>query len=298
MLTILGPTASGKTRLAVSLAHQLHGEIISADSRQVYCGMDIGTGKDLGEYVINGHQIPFHLIDIANPGDEYNVYTFQKDFLDAYQKIVHRNKIPVLCGGTGLYLESVLLGYKMKQVPVNKILRSRLEDKSLAQLVDLLKAVGPLHNTTDMTDRMRCIRAIEIRQFEKEHPDKPEFPQLNSLNIGIRIERQELRDRITRRLKKRLENGMIEEVKGLLSSRLNPEQLLFYGLEYRFVTEYIMGKIDYNSMFSQLNTAIHQLSKRQMTWFRRMGKRGVEIHWIDGLLPEEEKVQACLEFCN
>jgi tRNA dimethylallyltransferase len=203
--------------------------------------------------------------------------------------------MPILCGGTGLYLESVLLGYYMKKVPGNQELRASLSGKSLDELAELLRAYGPLHNTTDTTDIARCIRAIEIRQFENDHPDEPKFPKLNSLNIGIKLERQEVRDRVTRRLKQRLETGMIEEVQGLMNSGLKSDQLRFYGLEYRFVTDYITGKISYQQLFLQLNTAIHQFSKRQMTWFRRMEKRGVEIHWLDGLLSDEEKVKGCLK---
>jgi tRNA dimethylallyltransferase len=296
IITILGPTATGKTHLAVLLARQLNGEIISADSRQVYRGMDIGTGKDLSEYFMDGRKIPYHLVDIAEPGTEYNVFAFQKDFLEAYREIKSRNKMPVLCGGTGLYLDSVLMGYSMKRVPENERLRNALHEKSLDELVAVLKTYGHLHNTTDTTDKERCIRAIEIRQFEKEHPNEPKFPKLNSVNFGIKLDRQEVRNRVTRRLKQRLESeGMIEEVQGLLNSGLKPEQLRFYGLEYRFVTDYITGKISYQQLFLQLNTAIHQFSKRQMTWFRRMEKRGIEIHWIDGLLPDEEKVQQCLK---
>lgn len=295
IITILGPTATGKTHLAALLARELRGEIISADSRQVYRGMDIGTGKDLSEYFVLGQEIPYHLVDIAEPGTEYNVYEFQRDFLNAYCDIRSRKKQPLLCGGTGLYLESVLLGYSMKKVPENKRLRESLEGKSLNELVALLRTYGPLHNTTDTADIKRCIRAIEIRQYEKEHPDEPEFPKLNSLNIGVKLERKEVRNRITRRLKQRLENGMVEEVQGLLDSGLKSDQLRFYGLEYRFVTDYITGKISYQQLFLQLNTAIHQFSKRQMTWFRRMEKRGIEIHWIDGLLPDEEKVRQCME---
>ena len=296
IITVLGPTATGKTHLAVQLAHQLQGEIISADSRQVYRGMDIGTGKDLSEYFVDGREIRHHLVDIAEPGTEFNVYAFQEEFLKAYRDIKTRGKMPVLCGGTGLYLESVLLGYRMKQVPENKNLRAKLAGKSLDELVTFLASYGSLHNTTDTTDRERCIRAIEIRQFEKENPDEPEFPKLNSLNIGIQLERQEVRDRITRRLKERLETGMIDEVQGLLDSGLKPEQLRFYGLEYRYVTDYITCTISYQELFTQLNTAIHQFSKRQMTWFRRMEKRGIEIHWIDGLLPDEDKLKQCLKW--
>ncbi len=296
IITILGPTATGKTHLAVQLAYQLHGEVISADSRQVYRGMDIGTGKDLSEYFIDEQEIPHHLVDIAEPGTEYNVYSFQEDFLRAYRDIKARKKQPLLCGGTGLYLESVLLGYRMKRVPENKNLRAKLAGKSLDELVTFLESYGSLHNTTDTTDRERCIRAIEIKQFEKDNPVEPEFPKLNSLNIGIQLERQEVRDRITRRLKGRLENGMIEEVQRLLDSGLKPDQLRFYGLEYRYVTDYITGTISYQELFTQLNTAIHQFSKRQMTWFRRMEKKGIKIHWLDGLLSDEDKVKQCLKW--
>ena len=315
IITILGPTATGKTHLAVLLASQLQGEIISADSRQVYRGMDIGTGKDISEYLVDGREIKHHLVDIAEPGTEFNVYAFQEGFLKAYRDIKTRGKMPVLCGGTGLYLESVLLGYKMKQVPENENLRISLEGKSLDELILILQSYGSLHNTTDTTDRERCIHAIEIRQFEKDNPVEPEFPKLNSplaracsacpeipklnsLNIGISLDRQEVRDRITRRLKERLENGMIEEVKGLLDSGLKPDQLRFYGLEYRYVTDYITGRISYQELFTYLNIAIHQYSKRQMTWFRRMEKKGIEIHWIDGLLPDEEKLEMCLVWIN
>ncbi len=296
IITILGPTATGKTHLAVLLAQQLGGEIISADSRQVYRGMDIGTGKDLSEYFVEDHEIKHHLVDIAEPGTEYNVYAFQEDFLNAYRDIKTRGKMPVLCGGTGLYLESVLMGYRMKQVPENKELRASLAAKPLDELILVLQSYGSVHNTTDTTDKERCLRAIEIKQFERDHPEDAEFPELHSLNIGIRLERQEVRDRITRRLKERLENGMIEEVQGLLDAGLQPDQLRFYGLEYRYVTDYITGKITWEELFHQLNTAIHQFSKRQMTWFRRMEKRGIQIHWLDGLLTDVEKVSQCLEW--
>ena len=296
LITVLGPTATGKTKLAVQLAAKLDGEIISADSRQVYRGMDIGTGKDLEEYDLNGKQIPYHLVDIADPGTEYNVYAFQEDFLNAYNAIRKRKKQPVLCGGTGLYLDSVLKGYRMVHVPENSVLRESLSGKPLDELVQLLQSFGPLHNTTDTTDRDRCIRAIEIREYEKEHPEKEPFPEIYSLNIGIKLERQEVRDRVTRRLKVRLENGMIEEIQGLLNAGLKPDQLRFYGLEYRFVTDYITGHISYDELFRQLNIAIHQFSKRQMTWFRRMEKQGIQIHWLDGLLSDEEKVRQCMQW--
>lgn len=298
MITVLGPTATGKTRLAALLANKTEGEIISADSRQVFRDMDIGTGKDLEDYVVNGKQIPFHLVDIAEPGTEYNVYAFQRDFLNAYTDIRQRGHLPVLCGGTGLYLEAVLNGYHLQQVPENPALRERLHVFSDDKLIELLKSYGPLHNTTDITDRQRTIRAIEIREHEKAHPVKEAFPKINAINFGIIFPREEVRQRITQRLKNRLENGMIEEVQRLLHRGLKPEQLTFYGLEYRYVTQYVTGEITYNEMFTKLNTAIHQFSKRQMTWFRRMEKRGIIIYWIDGHMPDEEKVAACLKIID
>ncbi len=295
MVTILGPTATGKTRLAALLADKAGGEVISADSRQVYRGMDIGTGKDLDDYVVEGKTVPYHLVDIADPGTEYNVFLFQKDFLLAYGEIKNRGRLPVLCGGTGLYLESVLNGYLLRQVPENSPLREKLNPLSDEELVGILKSYGPLHNTTDITDRRRTLRAIEIKEFERKHPVKEKFPLINSLNFGVFFPREEVRRRITQRLKTRLENGMVEEVQRLLHAGLQPEQLTFYGLEYRFVTQFVTGKISYDEMFTGLNTAIHQFSKRQMTWFRRMEKRGVVINWIDGRLSMEEKVRFCLE---
>ena len=298
MVTVLGPTATGKTRLAARLAALLNGEVISADSRQVYRGMDIGTGKDLADYVVDGKQVPYHLVDIAEPGTEYNVFSFQNDFLKAYAGIRQRGHLPVMCGGTGLYLEAVLGGYRLQQVPENTALRAKLEQRSHEELIALLKSYGPLHNTTDVTQRSRTLRAIEIREYEKSHPVKEQLPQIRSVNFGISFPREEVRRRITVRLKQRLENGMLEEVQHLLEKGLQPEQLIFYGLEYRYVTQYVTGELSFNEMFIKLNTAIHQFSKRQMTWFRRMEKKGIPIHWIDGHLPEEEKVAVCLKVMN
>ncbi len=295
MITVLGPTATGKTRLAALLAAETKGEVISADSRQVYRGMDIGTGKDLGDYVVNGRKVPFHLVDIADPGTEYNVFAFQRDFLRAYAEIGERGNLPVLCGGTGLYLDAVLRGYRLQQVPENSALRQKLNSFSDTKLIEILKSYGTLHNTTDIGDRKRTLRAIEIKAFEKQHPLSGKLPKINSVNFGIAFPRETVRRRITQRLENRLENGMIEEVQRLLQSGLEPEQLTFYGLEYRFVTQHVTGEITYDEMFSKLNTAIHQFSKRQMTWFRRMEKRGTVIHWIDGEMAEEEKVAACLQ---
>ncbi len=294
LITILGPTATGKTKLAARLAYETGGEVISADSRQVYRGMDIGTGKDLEDYTVNGQIIPYHLIDIKEPGYEYSVFEFQKDFMTAYRDISARDKQPVLCGGTGLYLEAVLRGYTLREVPENKTLREQLKEKSHEELIEILKKSGPLHNTTDLTDRQRTLRAIEIREFEKKNPQQNLFPPVPSFVFGIRFDRQTIKKRITQRLDKRLKNGMIEEVERLLESGLKPEQLTFYGLEYRYVTLYVTGKIDYQTLFDRLNISIRQFAKRQMTWFRRMEKRGTEIRWIDGNLPDEEKVQLIL----
>ncbi len=294
LITILGLTATGKTKLATLLANRIGGEIISADSRQVYRGMDIGTGKDIDDYVLDGKTIPYHLINIANPGDEYNVFTFQMDFLRAYRSILAKNKQPILCGGTGLYLEAVLSGYRFRQVPNNASLRKNLAPLSHHALISTLKRYGALHNITDITQRERTIRAIEIRQYQQDYPEENPFPKINSLNIGLRFERSTVRQRITQRLKHRLENGLIEEVHHLLNSGLKPEQLTFYGLEYRYVTQYVTGEIDYQTLFDKLNIAIHQFSKRQATWFRKMEKQGIVIHWIEGSLSEKEKVNLCI----
>ncbi len=294
LITILGPTATGKTKLAALLASITDGEIISADSRQVYKGMDIGTGKDIEDYCVNGKAIPYHLVDVKEPGYEYNVFEFQQDFLTAYNDILSRNKQPVLCGGTGLYLEAVLQGYTLKKVPENRALREKLKNKSHEELIELLKTYGSLHNTTDITDRERTLRAIEIREHEQADPEQKFFPAIPSVIFGIWFERNVIKQRITQRLEKRLKNGMVEEVKSLLNSGLKPEQLVFYGLEYRYVTQYVTGEIDFQTMFNRLNTAIHQFAKRQMTWFRRMEKRGIAIHWIDGTLQDEEKVKQIL----
>lgn len=291
MITILGPTATGKTSFASFVASQLNGEIISADSRQVYRGMDIGTGKDLDDYIVDDIKIPYHLIDIADPGYEYNVYEFQKDFLEAYNHIESRGKFPILCGGTGMYIESVLKGYKLINVPQNSDLREELEMKSDFEMEEILKNYTSLHNTTDVSDRDRLIRAIEIQQYYDTNPDlDTSFPQIPSVIIGIEFDRRVVTSRISERLKIRLENGMIEEVQGLLDGGVTPEQLKFYGLEYRFITQYLQNEIAYNELFRRLETAIHQFSKRQMTWFRRMEKQGIKINWLSGNLSHAEKM--------
>lgn len=291
MITVLGPTATGKTSFAVYLAAQLNGEIISADSRQVYQGMDIGTGKDLEEYQYNDQSIPYHLIDIVEPGYEYNVFEFQRDFLQAYEQIEKNGSFPILCGGTGMYIESVLKGYKLINVPENEDLREDLKLKSDEELEEILLEFKALHNTTDTSDRDRLLRAIEIQTYYDEHPDlDTSFPKIDTVIVGIDFDRRVIRTRISERLDHRLKNGMIEEVKGLIENGVSPDKLKFYGLEYRFITQYLEEEIGYKEMFRRLETAIHQFAKRQMTWFRRMEKQGFEIHWLDGNLSHEEKM--------
>lgn len=301
MVTILGPTASGKTTLATRLAHTIGGEIISADSRQVYRNMDIGTGKDLADYVVDGKKIPYHLIDIAEAGTKYNLYQYQHDFHVAYQDIVSRDERPILCGGTGLYLEAVLKGYALSPVPQNAELRERLEGKSLAELTQILSDLkaqtgSVMHNTTDVDSCQRAIRAIEIETYNIEHTTALRtMPTIDSLIIGVNIEREERRRKITARLKQRLDEGMVEEVRALLDSGIAADDLIYYGLEYKFITEYIIGKLTYEEMFRQLEIAIHQFAKRQMTWFRGMERRGTTIHWVDASLPMSEKLKEVLQ---
>ncbi|MBR6433575.1 MAG: tRNA (adenosine(37)-N6)-dimethylallyltransferase MiaA [Bacteroides sp.] len=291
LIAILGPTASGKTPFAATLAAELHTEIISADSRQVYRNMDLGTGKDLADYTINGKQIPYHLIDIADPGYKYNVFEYQRDFLKAYEVIKQKGCLPIMCGGTGMYLESVLKGYRLLPVPENEELRNRLADKSLEELTEILKSYKSLHNTTDVDTAKRAIRAIEIEEFYAHTPvNERSFPQLNSLIIGVDIDRELRREKITRRLRQRLEEGMIDEVRQLMEQGIRPDDLIYYGLEYKYLTHYVIGNLSYDEMFHQLETAIHQFAKRQMTWFRGMERRGFTIHWIDARCPMEEKI--------
>ena len=297
MITILGPTASGKTPLAASLAKEIGGEIISADSRQVYCRMDIGTGKDLEDY----GDIPYHLIDIAEPGTKYNLFQYQQDFFDAYNNIIGRGKIPILCGGTGLYIEAVLKGYQLSPVPQNHELRKRLEDKTLDELTQMLVELkqqngSNMHNKTDVDSCQRAIRAIEIETYNLQHPvPRRELPPVDSVIIGVNIDREARRQKITNRLKARLEGGMVDEVRSLLNEGIPAEDLIYYGLEYKFVTEYVTGQTTYDEMFQRLEIAIHQFAKRQMTWFRGMERRGFTIHWIDALLPMEEKVRTIIQ---
>ena len=323
MITILGPTASGKTPLAAALANEIGGEIISADSRQVYRRMDIGTGKDLADYTVQGagfkvqgsHQlahepltmnsepltIRYHLIDICEPGTKYNLFQYQQDFFDVYQDIRNRGVVPILCGGTGLYIEAVLKGYKLSPVPQNPELRSKLEGKTLVELTEMLvelkrQSGSNMHNTTDVDSCQRAIRAIEIETYNFEHPvPRRELPPVDSLIIGVNIDREARREKITKRLKARLEEGMIDEVRGLLDEGIPADDLIYYGLEYKFVTEYIVGKTTYDEMFTRLEIAIHQFAKRQMTWFRGMERRGFTIRWIDAMQPMDVKVKEILE---
>lgn len=304
MITILGPTASGKTPVAARLAAELGGEVISADSRQVYRRMDIGTGKDLADYQVSTVNVPYHLIDIREPGTKYNLFEYQQDFFDAYQDIRSRGALPILCGGTGLYIEAVLRGYHLSPVPQNQELRDRLEGKSLEELTQMLtnlkaKTGSNMHNTTDVDSCQRAIRAIEIETYNLWHPVlRRELPSVDSLIIGIDIDRELRREKITRRLKARLEEGMVEEVRNLLDEGIRPEDLIYYGLEYKYVTEYLTDQISYDEMFQRLEIAIHQFAKRQMTWFRGMERRGFKINWIDATLPMEEKVSRIIQIAN
>lgn len=296
MITILGPTASGKTDIAAHLAAELSAEIISADSRQVYRRMDIGTGKDLADYVVDGKRVPYHLIDIVEPGTKYNLFEYQRDFLEAYNDIRSRGKNVILCGGTGLYIESVLKGYRLIPVPENKELRHKLEGKPLLELTSILERLkaennSNMHNSTDVDTSKRAIRAIEIEMAYKEaHIEERTFPKIDNVIIGVGIDRDLRRMKITRRLDQRLQDGMVDEVKSLLDSGIPADDLIYYGLEYKFVTEYILGKSTFEEMHRSLEIAIHQFAKRQMTWFRGMERRGFTIHWIDAADSMEEKI--------
>ena len=299
MITILGPTASGKTSLAAALAHDIGGEIISADSRQVYCGMDIGTGKDLADYVVDGTVVPYHLIDICEAGEKYNLFRFQQDFHAAYDGIFARQHRPILCGGTGLYIESVLKGYKMEAVPENPALREQLKDCSMQELKEILEGYKTLHNVTDLDTTKRAIRAIEIQAYYREHGTlERDFPAIESIIVGVDIDRELRRQRISERLRRRLEQeNMVDEVRHLLE-RVPAEDLIYYGLEYKYLTLYCLGQLSYDEMVRQLEIAIHQFAKRQMTWFRGMERRGFTIHWINGTLPLEERVEKVLSLLD
>lgn len=291
LIVITGATAGGKTAVAANLALEMKTEIISADSRQIYRGMDIGTGKDLDDYLIGGKQIPYHLIDICDAGYKYNVYEYRRDFLNVYKEITSRNLTPILCGGTGLYIEAVIKNYDLVQVPVNDTLRKELANKNIDELEVILRSYKYLHNRSDLDTIKRAIRAIEIAEYySRNEYIKEEIPEIKPIVFGIHYERDQRRARITERLKQRLENGMIEEAQRLLGSGISHEEIEYYGLEYKFLSWYLAGKITYDELFAQLNTAIHQFSKRQMTWFRKMEKDGTKIIWIDGNLDLDEKL--------
>ncbi len=299
IITILGPTATGKTGLATALALRINAEIISADSRQVYRRMDIGTGKDLDDYCLNGTNVPYHLIDIVEPGIEYNVFQYQQLAHQAINDIKSRGKNIILCGGSGMYIEALLKGYKLFPVPDNLELRQELEHHSDEELTQMLASFKTLHNHTDTCERPRLIRAIEIEIYYQRHPELMASCQpVSSIIFGLKGDRDLIRQRITQRLHQRLENGMIEEVQQLIDNGVNPSQLIRYGLEYKFLTQYLQHQLDYDTMVQRLNVAIHQFSKRQMTWFRKMEREGFDIHWMDISLPVEEKLTYIFRICN
>ena len=291
LLVILGPTASGKTTFAAHLAKRLDGEIISADSRQIYRGMDLGTGKDIEDYTIDGYTIPHHLIDIVDAGYKYNVFEYQADFFKAFDKVQSNNRLPIMCGGTGMYIESVLKKYKLINVPVNQDLRDSLQGKLLPELTQILAGYKSLHNQTDTDTIKRAIRAIEIEEYYLQNPEiVVELPDVKPLIIGVNIDREARRRKITSRLKKRLDEGMIDEVKKLLDEGVAPDDLIYYGLEYKFLTMHVMGELSYKQMFDKLNVAIHQFAKRQMTWFRGMERKGAKIIWVDAFENMEDRI--------
>lgn len=292
MLAVVGPTACGKTSLAVELALALHGEVLSADSRQVYRGMDIGTGKDMNEYMRDGVAVPVHMVDIVDAGEKYNLFEFQRDFLHAYEKIRSKGSLPIMCGGSGMYVESVLRGYRLIPVPENTALRNELANKTLDELTAILATYKKLHNNTDTDTVKRAIRAIEIEEYYKKIPvGEREFPKIRTLTVGLDVSREVRRERISRRLHARMEQGLVEEVERLLALGLTAEQLIYYGLEYKFVTLYIKGKLTRKQMIDELEIAIHQFAKRQMTWFRGMERRGIDIKWVDTTLPMSSQVE-------
>lgn len=299
LIVVLGPTATGKTKFAARLAHEIGGEIISADSRQIYRKMDLGTGKDYDDYLVDGHQIPYHLIDIHEPGYKYNVFEYQKDFLEVFSSINKKKKYAILCGGTGMYIEAVTKGYKLTAVPTNNELRHRLKNKTLKELECILGGYKKLHNKSDTDTIKRALRAIEIEEYYKDNPElSVEYPDFDPVYLGIDIPRDIRRDKITSRLKERLKNGMVEEVKALMNLGINAETLIYYGLEYKFITLYLTGELDYDKMVEKLNIAIHQFAKRQMTWFRKMEREGIKIHWINGLLPIDDRINKALSMIH
>jgi len=296
LIVITGSTATGKTRLAAELADKMQAEVISADSRQVYKGMDIGTGKDLNEYTVDGRIIPLHMVDMVEPEHEYNVFEYQEDFLKAFEHIRKRNKQAIMCGGTGMYIEAALAKYRLLKVPINNPLRKQLDDLTIEELVSKLSTLKKLHNTTDITERKRLIRAIEIEEYNSTQINQTfSYPKFTYIIFGVTSPREIIRQRITNRLIARLKEGMVNEVEQLLKKGIKPEQLIFYGLEYKYVSQYVIGELDYDQMFDRLNTAIHQFSKRQMTWFRRMERNGFKINWIDGEITNKEKIAYILD---
>lgn len=299
LIVVLGPTATGKTRFAVNLADAVDGEIISADSRQIYRKMNLGTGKDYDDYTIGGRRIPYHLVDIREPGYKYSVFEYQKDFLNAFDDITERNKIPILCGGTGLYIEAATRGYRLINVPVNESLREKLQDKTIEQLEDILRSYRKLHNKTDSDTKKRAIRAIEIEEYYAEHRNPEiEYPLIKPVYFGIRADREIRNQLIRKRLLARLENGLTDEVNNLIKEGISIDDLIYYGLEYKFVTFYLKGDIDHDTMVEKLTIAIRQFAKRQMTWFRKMEREGTEIHWIDFNLPMEGKLKKAIGLLN
>jgi len=299
LLVITGPTASGKTRLAAAVAHRLDGEVISADSRQVYRRMNIGTGKDYDDYIIEGTQIPCHLTDIAEPGEKYNVFEYQRHFFKVYESLRQRGVFPVVCGGSGMWIDSVINGYQMPEVPPDHDLRKQLEEKTLEELAEILSSLKKLHNTTDIDTKKRAIRAIEIEYYVRQNKaNVSEAPKVNTLVVGVLPDREQRRENIAKRLRQRLNEGMIEEVKNLLDSGLSPEALIYYGLEYKFITLYLINKLTYEQMVSSLQTAICRFAKRQMTWFRGMERKGTKIHWIDAQLPLDDKISVVFELLS
>jgi len=295
LITIIGPTASGKTVLAAQLANTISGEIISGDSRQVYKGMDIGTGKDIIDYTVNGINIPYYIVDVVDAGHKYNVYEFQQDFVKSFNSIIGKQKQPILCGGTGMYIEAALKGYKLIHVPANPEFRAQCESKTEEELISELKDLKELHNQTEIDNRRRMIRALEIEHYYTSNPKiEFEYPQFLPIIIGVSIDVETRRSRIDTRLKQRLNEGMVDEVKVLIDRGVPTETLIYYGLEYKFLTQYLINQLTYDEMVTQLNIAIHQFAKRQMTWFRGMERRGMKIHWIDGMKPMNERVSECL----
>lgn len=299
LVVILGPTASGKTSFAARLAFLIGGEIISADSRQIYRRMDLGTGKDYQDYIVNGTHIPAHLIDIREPGYKYNVYEYQTDFFKIFEQIKQRGNIPIMCGGTGLYIEAVLQGFKMIHVPSDPLLRESLKGKSLEELETILKSFRKLHNNTDTDTIKRAIRSIEIETYYSSHPEiEVELPEIRPLIIGVDIDRDLRREKITQRLEQRLNDGMVDEVKKLINEGVDPDDLIYYGLEYKYLTQYILGRIGYDEMKDLLNIAIHQFAKRQMTWFRRMERNGFNIHWLSTSSSIQERIETVKVLLN